>query len=119
MPPGLRCECYYWYSDWCPEPESNRYGGFTHPTDFKSVVSTNFTTRARCNRIEAEAYQDCRAGPHYTEMHDAMALTWLRATRLRTSEHGYFLDTAFNIPIMRASFFAGIAQLVERYLAKV
>ncbi len=30
-----------------------------------------------------------------------------------------FLDTAFYIPIMRTSFFAGIAQLVERYLAKV
>ncbi len=30
-----------------------------------------------------------------------------------------FLDSAFNIPIMRTSFFAGIAQLVERYLAKV
>ena len=31
---------------WCPEPESNRYAGFTQATDFKSVVSTNFTTRA-------------------------------------------------------------------------
>ncbi len=30
-----------------------------------------------------------------------------------------FLDTGGNIPIMRTSFFAGIAQLVERYLAKV
>src|SRR4030066_1447574 len=33
-------------SDWCPEPESNRYAGFTQATDFKSVVSTNFTPRA-------------------------------------------------------------------------
>ncbi len=32
---------------WCPEPESNRYAGFTHARDFKSLVSTNFTTRAR------------------------------------------------------------------------
>jgi hypothetical protein len=31
---------------WCPEPESNRYAPFTEATDFKSVVSTNFTTRA-------------------------------------------------------------------------
>lgn len=31
---------------WCPGPESNRYSRF-QPTDFKSVVSTNFTTRAR------------------------------------------------------------------------
>ena len=30
---------------WCPEPESNRHGSFL-PTDFKSVVSTNFTIRA-------------------------------------------------------------------------
>ena len=30
-----------------------------------------------------------------------------------------FLDMGGNIPIMRTSFFAGIAQLVERYLAKV
>src|SRR4030066_682944 len=33
-------------SDWCPEPESNRYAGFTQATDFKAVVSPNFTTRA-------------------------------------------------------------------------
>ena len=38
--------------NWCPEPESNRYGGFTHPTDFKSVVSTNFTTRAESGKAE-------------------------------------------------------------------
>jgi hypothetical protein len=31
---------------WCPEPESNRYAPFTEATDFKSVVSTYFTTRA-------------------------------------------------------------------------
>ena len=36
--------------DWCPEPESNRYAGFTLATDFKSVVSTNFTTRAGIRR---------------------------------------------------------------------
>ncbi len=30
-----------------------------------------------------------------------------------------FLDTKFIILIMRPSVFAGIAQLVERYLAKV
>ena len=34
---------------WCPEPESNRYRSFL-PTDFKSVVSTNFTTRAMMRR---------------------------------------------------------------------
>ena len=32
--------------NWCPEPGSNRHAGFTQATDFKSVVSTNFTTRA-------------------------------------------------------------------------
>ena len=37
---------------WCPEPESNRYAGFTQATDFKSVVSTNFTTRARWGNVE-------------------------------------------------------------------
>ena len=31
---------------WCPGPESNRYAPFTEATDFKSVVSTYFTTRA-------------------------------------------------------------------------
>ncbi len=35
---------------WCPEPESNRYAGFTLATDFKSVVSTNFTTRAEVRK---------------------------------------------------------------------
>ena len=38
---------------------------------------------------------------------------------LHQENNAIFLDTAFNIPIMRTSFFAGIAQLVERYLAKV
>ena len=32
--------------NWCPGPESNRYAPFTEATDFKSVVSTYFTTRA-------------------------------------------------------------------------
>ncbi len=32
---------------WCPGPESNRYAPFTEATDFKSVVSTYFTTRAQ------------------------------------------------------------------------
>jgi hypothetical protein len=31
---------------WCPRPESNRYAPFTEAADFKSDVSTNFTTRA-------------------------------------------------------------------------
>ena len=31
---------------WCPGPGSNRHGAFA-PRDFKSLVSTNFTTRAR------------------------------------------------------------------------
>ncbi len=35
----------YLLAFWCPGPESNRYSLFK-PTDFKSVVSTNFTTRA-------------------------------------------------------------------------
>ena len=34
------------YFNWCPGPELNRYSLFK-PTDFKSVVSTNFTTRAK------------------------------------------------------------------------
>ncbi len=38
---------------------------------------------------------------------------------VRVTNNAIFLDTAINIPIMRTSFFAGIAQLVERYLAKV
>jgi hypothetical protein len=40
---------------WCPEPESNRYAGFTQATDFKSVVSTNFTTRAGVWRCVPES----------------------------------------------------------------
>jgi hypothetical protein len=32
---------------WCPGPESNRYAPFQEAADFKSAVSTNFTTRAR------------------------------------------------------------------------
>ena len=31
---------------WCPEPESNRYAPVTEATDFKSGVSTSFTTGA-------------------------------------------------------------------------
>ena len=33
---------------WCPRPESNRYAPFLEAADFKSDVSTNFTTRAGC-----------------------------------------------------------------------
>ena len=42
LPSQNRCKPYVW----CPRPESNRYALFTVATDFKSVVSTNFTTRA-------------------------------------------------------------------------
>lgn len=31
---------------WCPGPESNRYAPMKEAADFKSDVSTNFTTRA-------------------------------------------------------------------------
>lgn len=31
---------------WCPEPESNRHAPFQEATDFKSGVSTSFTTGA-------------------------------------------------------------------------
>ncbi len=31
---------------WCPGPESNRYAPIKEAGDFKSHVSTNFTTRA-------------------------------------------------------------------------
>ena len=31
---------------WCPGPESNRYAPIKEAADFKSDVSTNFTTRA-------------------------------------------------------------------------
>ena len=34
--------CFYW----CPEPESNRHGRLS-PRDFKSLVSTYFTIRAK------------------------------------------------------------------------
>ncbi len=49
---------------WCPGPELNRYGLFK-PTDFKSVVSTNFTTRADVggearNRTGAGRYTSCQ-----------------------------------------------------------
>ena len=102
--------------DWCPEPESNRYAGITQATDFKSVVSTNFTTRARWGNVEMRSpegllrsgalYRDaCRGGGNMGD-----CTKWLNSV---------FLDTLINIPIMRTSFFAGIAQLVERYLAKV
>ena len=57
----------------------------------------------------------CRAAAHYTVMPVTVSETWL----LASVGSSVFLDTAFNIPIMRTSFFAGIAQLVERYLAKV
>ncbi len=32
---------------WCPEPESNRHAPFQEATDFKSGVSTSFTTGAK------------------------------------------------------------------------
>ena len=49
---------------WCPGPESNRYGDRS-PTDFKSVVSTNFTTRAdvwRCVPESNRANWICNPG---------------------------------------------------------
>ena len=39
---------------WCREPESNRHGSFTCPTDFKSVVSTNFTIPATARILHDE-----------------------------------------------------------------
>src|SRR3989338_7910511 len=51
-----RCKPY----GWCPEPESNRYAGFILATDFKSVVSTNFTTRAGIWRREPESNRPTR-----------------------------------------------------------
>ena len=53
--------------DWCPEPESNRYARFTEATDFKSVVSTYFTTRAKMWKNARN-----RASANYTEMRDWM-----------------------------------------------
>jgi hypothetical protein len=34
------------HGSWCPEPESNRHAPFQEATDFKSGVSTSFTTGA-------------------------------------------------------------------------
>ena len=49
---GVGC---VWTVGWCPRPESNRYGGFP-PRDFKSLVSTCFTTRASgCHLTESGA----------------------------------------------------------------
>ena len=51
--------------------------------------------------------------------------SWIDCALLNRTVHkfathlGRFLDTDSNITIMRTSFFAGIAQLVERNLAKV
>ena len=101
---------------WCPEPESNRYAGITQATDFKSVVSTNFTTRARWGNVEMrEPMSLSRSGALYRDAQHVGEIMGVCVTCICT----VFLDTAFNIPIMRTSFFAGIAQLVERYLAKV
>lgn len=93
---------------WCPRPESNRYALFTVATDFKSVVSTNFTTRAA--DVDGTLAPEFMSRALYTE-----GGVTLNKNRIRAD----FLDTKFDIHIMRTSFFAGIAQLVERYLAKV
>ncbi len=77
-------------------------------TDFKSVVSTNFTTRADgCRR-------NVRSGIHERRIIQRQA-----RGEQKQKYRSNFLDTKFDIHIMRTSFFAGIAQLVERYLAKV
>ena len=41
------------FVDWCPRPESNRHD-FFESADFKSAVSTDFTTRARETKILAQ-----------------------------------------------------------------
>ena len=44
--------------DWCPRPESNRHD-FFESADFKSAVSTDFTTRALAfNRKKIAAQQN-------------------------------------------------------------
>ena len=52
---------------WCPRPESNRHD-FFESADFKSAVSTDFTTRARafegidlqCNKTKADKNPNTR-----------------------------------------------------------
>ena len=43
--------------DWCPRPESNRHD-FFESADFKSAVSTDFTTRACANNKATPINQD-------------------------------------------------------------
>ena len=63
--------------EWCPGPDLNRYGDFS-PTDFKSVVSTNFTTRAGIWRRDPEsnwANRICNPG------HNRFAIAPLKMTK--------------------------------------
>ena len=48
---------------WCPRPESNRYAPITEAADFKSDVSTNFTTRARRTYARCRCVHVWRRGP--------------------------------------------------------
>lgn len=41
-----RVACDALFRGWCLRPESNRYARFHEAADFKSAVSTNFTTQA-------------------------------------------------------------------------
>lgn len=75
-----RGACDALFLGWCLRPESNRYARFHEAADFKSAVSTNFTTQAgdmlmnkkapgkgRAKRMEARAgveptYSDLQSG---------------------------------------------------------
>ena len=46
---------------WCPEPESNRYAGFTLATDFKSVHTVSVD--AAFERLLAFLSQPCHSAP--------------------------------------------------------
>ena len=93
---------------WCPEPESNRHRGFP-PRDFKSLVSTSFTIRAgdSINQRGSMRYDGARI---------------IHTRKLMRESVNFFricVDTKNFLHIMRTFSSAGIAQLVERYLAKV
>ena len=63
---------------WCPESESNRYAPFTEARDFKSLVSTNFTTRATfviVREIKLETIMEgVGIGPAYKALQAVMKL---------------------------------------------
>ena len=53
---------YFKKVSWCPRPESNWYAPFLEAADFKSDVSTYFTTRAGPKNLTPEQMAKAREG---------------------------------------------------------